>query len=116
MVRIVGSRQARSLVRGLQPGSKVLDVGCGRGVLLSSLADHRMEAHGFEISNTAIEGADPRATIRVAHDLTEANYPDAYFDEVILWHVLEHLPDPKKNTFGNSSHLKTGWPTGSCGS
>jgi SAM-dependent methyltransferase len=96
LVRLVGTRQARALTRGLPSGSRVLDVGCGRGVLLGALADRGFEAHGFEISGTAAAGADPRAKIRVAANLREASYRTRYFDAVVLWHVLEHLPDPRE--------------------
>jgi SAM-dependent methyltransferase len=94
-VRLVGARHVRALSRGLPQKARVLDVGCGRGVLLSSLADRGFEAHGFEVSPAAAAGADPRALIRIGSCLEEAGYPNAYFDEVILWHVLEHLRDPK---------------------
>jgi len=95
LVRLVGARHVRMLSRGLVPGARVLDVGCGRGVLLSSLADHGFEIHGFEISAAAAAGADPRAAVRIGNDLEEAAYPAAWFDEVIVWHVLEHVPDPR---------------------
>jgi len=96
LVRLVGARQARAITRGLSRGSRVLDVGCGRGVLLGTLADRGYETHGFEISSTAAAGADPRAQIRIAPRLSEAGYRDRFFDAVILWHVLEHLPDPRE--------------------
>jgi SAM-dependent methyltransferase len=93
-VRLVGNRHARFLSRGLRKGARVLDVGCGRGVLLEGLADHGFEVHGMENSQAAARGADPRARIRIAPDLASAGYPSAHFDEVIVWHVLEHLADP----------------------
>jgi len=95
LVRVVGARHVRMLSRGLARGAHVLDVGCGRGILLSSLADRGFDVHGFEISAAAAAGADPRATIRIGSELREARYPEAFFDEVIIWHVLEHLSDPK---------------------
>jgi SAM-dependent methyltransferase len=95
LVRVVGARHVRMLSRGLARGSRVLDVGCGRGVLLSSLADRGFEVHGFEISQAAATGADPRATIRIGSELKDVRYEAGFFDEVIIWHVLEHLSDPK---------------------
>ena len=94
-VRVVGERHIGFLSRGLAPGARVLDVGCGRGVILGALADRGFEVHGVEISPEAARGADPRAEIRIASKLSEAGYPDATFDEVIVWHVLEHLSDPR---------------------
>lgn len=95
-VRVVAARQARFLAQGLHPGASVLDVGCGRGVLLSALADRQLDVHGFEISAAAIQGADPRARIVVADDILQAGFPAGCFDEVIFWHVLEHLANPRE--------------------
>jgi 2-polyprenyl-3-methyl-5-hydroxy-6-metoxy-1,4-benzoquinol methylase len=94
VVRWVGTRHIAFLSRGLAPGARVLDVGCGRGVILGALADRGLEVHGVERSAEAARGADPRAEIRIAPTLRDAGYPDAYFDQVIIWHVLEHLEDP----------------------
>jgi SAM-dependent methyltransferase len=94
-VRAVGARHVRFLSAGLPPGARVLDVGCGRGVLMGALADRGFEVHGFEISAAAADGTDPRAEVRVAPDLVAAGYPAGLFDQVIVWHVLEHLRDPR---------------------
>jgi SAM-dependent methyltransferase len=96
LVRLVGARHVRALSRGLNPGARVLDVGCGRGVLLSALARRGFEAHGFEMSPSAATGVDPRAIVRFGKSLPDAGYPREYFDQVIVWHVLEHLPDPRR--------------------
>jgi 2-polyprenyl-3-methyl-5-hydroxy-6-metoxy-1,4-benzoquinol methylase len=95
LVRMVGARHIAFLSRGLAPGARVLDVGCGRGVILGALADRGLEVHGVEVSAAAARGADPRAHIRIVSHLTDARYPDAHFDEVVVWHVLEHLTDPR---------------------
>jgi len=95
LVRIVGERHISFLSRGLAPGARVLDVGCGRGVVLGPLADRGFEVHGVEISAEATRGADPRAEIRIAPRLADAGYDAEFFDTVIIWHVLEHLRDPR---------------------
>ena len=95
LVRWVGERHIAFLMRNLRSGARVLDLGCGRGVILGALADHGFEVHGVEISKEAARGADPRAEIRIAARLAEAGYPAEFFDEVVIWHVLEHLHDPK---------------------
>ncbi|MCA9025830.1 MAG: class I SAM-dependent methyltransferase [Planctomycetaceae bacterium] len=96
VVRFVGTLHVQSLSRKLKPGSRILDVGCGRGVLLSSLADRGHEVHGMDVSETAVAGADPRADIRVAPCITKVGYPSDHFDQVILWHVVEHLTNPRE--------------------
>jgi len=95
LVRLVGSRHIRFLCAGLPPGARVLDIGCGRGVLLKELADRGLEVHGVEHSEGATFGADPRAQVRIAAELADAGYDAEYFDEVIIWHVLEHVRQPR---------------------
>jgi SAM-dependent methyltransferase len=95
LVRWVGDRHVSFLASGLPRGGRVLDVGCGRGVILGALADRGFDAHGFEVTEVAARGADPRAKIAVAPRLEDAAYPDAHFDGAIVWHVLEHVRDPR---------------------
>ena len=95
LVRVVGERHISFLTRLLAPGARVLDLGCGRGVILGPLADRGFEVHGVEISAEAARGADPRAEIRIASPLRDAGYEAEFFDEVVIWHVLEHVDDPR---------------------
>ncbi len=62
----------RSWRAACRAGGRVLDVGCGRGVILGALADRGLEAHGFEISEAATRGVDPRAKVCVAPRLEAA--------------------------------------------
>ncbi|MEZ4217165.1 MAG: methyltransferase domain-containing protein [Myxococcota bacterium] len=95
LVRAVAARHVRFLCEGLPAGARVLDVGCGRGVILGPLADRGYEAHGVEISADATRGVDPRAHVRIAPRLADAGYAAGTFDQIVIWHVLEHLRDPR---------------------
>jgi SAM-dependent methyltransferase len=94
LVRAVGERHISFLSRELPAGARILDVGCGRGVTLGALAEQGFKVHGLEISAEAASGADPRVEIRIAENLKDAEYRTASFDQVIIWHVLEHMNDP----------------------
>lgn len=108
IVGVVAGRQARYVARGLPPGARILDVGCGRGVLLGALLKRGCEAHGVELSRDAALGADPAIAIRIVPKLRDAGFSDGYFDRVILWHVLEHLPDPRETLLEIRRILKPG--------
>lgn len=95
VVRWIGARHVSFLTGGLPARASVLDVGCGRGVVLGALADRGFEVHGVELSEEAARGADPRAEVRIAPRLVDAGYAAGTFDEVLIWHVLEHVADPR---------------------
>lgn len=80
---------------GREPG-KVLDIGCGRGLLLNKLKERGWDPQGTELSEEAAAYARDRLNLPVITEtLEDARFPDNEFDLVILWHVLEHVPDPR---------------------
>ena len=85
---------ARMLSRaGLRPGARVLDVGAGTGRLVEALGRSGYAARGIEPSarSSAIAAAAGRAVSREGID----SHRDEGLDAVILWHVLEHLDEPR---------------------
>jgi SAM-dependent methyltransferase len=108
LVRLVGARHARFLMRLSPAGARVLDVGCGRGFALRALADAGLETHGFERSADAVRGIDSRVQVRIADDLSAAGYPADWFDTVIIWHVLEHVAHPREMLLEAARILKPG--------
>lgn len=83
-------RLTRSLF--LKPGGRVLDIGCGSGLYLAYLARKGMEPFGCDF------GPPPEvAGIRFFQGtLEKASYPSDFFDGIVAWHFLEHVPDPRK--------------------
>lgn len=94
-VRAGAEGEARRIA-GLLPasGRRVLDVGCGRGVVLAALARLGVEAWGVERSAEAARGLDRAVRLVVAPDLSAAKLEAGSFGAVSFRHVLEHLDDP----------------------
>jgi len=91
----MAKRRARWIDKRIRPRSRVLEIGCGRGVLLEALSHLGHECHGTERSDLAATRAQRIVGIKVYTDpLEQCGLRENYFDVVILWHVLEHLENP----------------------
>jgi len=76
-------------------GRRILDIGCGVGFFLYAAERKGWEAYGLEISKPQVEYAREKLGLNVmATTLEEANFPEAYFDVVTLWSVIEHVSAP----------------------
>ena len=83
----------------VQPGARVLDVGCGDGALLAWLGKNKqIDGRGIELSMAGVSAA-------VAHGLSVVQgdadtdlsfYPDDAFDYVILSQTLQATRDPHR--------------------
>ncbi len=80
------------------PPRTVIEVGCGDGVLLQTLAERGVGEihHGFEISDRAVEIARGRPDLASVERFDGLSLPvaDGAFDLGVLSHVLEHVRDP----------------------
>ena len=82
----------------IAPGSRVLDVGCGDGVLLDLLVHERqVDGRGIELSQEGVNGCVSRGLAVVQGDAQTdlTNYPDDAFDYVILSQTLPAIFDVK---------------------
>jgi methionine biosynthesis protein MetW len=82
----------------VEPGSRVLDVGCGDGTLLRMLQDKRgVDARGIEISREGVNACVARglSVIQGDADTDLVEYPDDAFDYVILSQTLQATRRPK---------------------
>ena len=96
-------------IEGRQRPGKVLDIGCGRGLLLSKLRERGWEPQGTELSEEAAVYARERLGLPVSTcALQDCGFADGEFDLVILWHVLEHLHAPRAILQEVSRILKPG--------
>lgn len=78
---------------GLQPGAKVLDVGCGKGYLLFELAQLGMDVQGFDVSKHGLADAKEEIRDKVFLHRAQDAYPftDGEFDLVITLNTLHNL-------------------------
>jgi methionine biosynthesis protein MetW len=81
----------------VEPGARVLDLGCGEGELLEWLAANKgVDARGVEISGPKVQRAIARGVSVFQSDLEEAlaDYPDGIFDYIILSQTLQETRQP----------------------
>lgn len=82
-------------IYGLRAGSKILDVGCGKGFLLYEiqLLEPGIEIHGFDISQYGLENTHPdlKAKLFIHRAQEEFPFQDDYFDLVISLGTLHNL-------------------------
>lgn len=87
--RLAGEANRFKFAPFIQPGSRIVDFGCGDGSLLLALGG----GTGIEINEHAISVA--RASgLTVEHSLRDL--PDVSADVIVSNHALEHVEDPLK--------------------
>jgi 2-polyprenyl-3-methyl-5-hydroxy-6-metoxy-1,4-benzoquinol methylase len=81
---------------GNRPGLELLDVGCGSGTLLSLLKRQGFRVRGVDFSPEAAAIAKSENGVEVeVGSLEDVQFPDASFDVVTLFHVMEHVTNPR---------------------
>jgi SAM-dependent methyltransferase len=71
---------------------KVLDVGCGRGLLLKAFDSMGFDCYGIE-RRDFVSFYEDNITV-INKDVKEVGFKTASMDVIVLWHVLEHLLNP----------------------
>jgi len=83
----------------IKPGSRVLDVGCASGTLLSYLVDtNNVDGRGIELSQSGVNEcvAKGLSVIQGDADKDLTDYPDRGFDYAILSQTLQATHRPKE--------------------
>lgn len=80
--------------QGLNIG-KMLDIGCGVGDFLHTAEEHGWTCTGVEPSEDAKAIAKTKTKANIINSEDMEKIPDATFDLITMWHVLEHVDDLK---------------------
>jgi len=83
----------------VEPGSRVLDVGCGDGTLLDFLVHNRqVVGRGMELSQKGVNASVSQglSVIQGNADTDLKDYPDRAFEYVILSQTLQATHDPRE--------------------
>ena len=75
---------------------RLLDVGCGLGFFVEVAQNEGWDAWGVELNKHAVDWANEHVTDRVLRGTIDTlDFPDASFDCVTMFDVIEHLDDPR---------------------
>ena len=87
------------IAQQVEPGSRVLDVGCGDGALMAALRDEKgVDARGMEIDPELVERCVARGLSVVQGDADRdlSDYPDNVFDYAVLSQTLQTAERPDR--------------------
>jgi SAM-dependent methyltransferase len=88
------ARRLLAQIGKLAPSGRLLDVGCGHGLLLDEARKLGYETEGLELSEHAAAYAREQLRLTV-HARTLADLPDRpRYNVIVLADVIEHLDDP----------------------
>jgi SAM-dependent methyltransferase len=89
------NRRLRQLLR-VRTGGSLMDVGAGIGQFLYLARPHFKEVAGIEISTSAIDIARTKYGLNLIRgEIQTIDFGVKQFDNITIFHVLEHVPNPK---------------------
>jgi len=99
MTRLVEKRTVDMEIIGdwVEPGTRVLDLGCGAGALLDYLVQTKqVAAVGVDLDFQKIAACVRRGLAAYQGDMTDflRAFPEKHFDRVICSHTVHELADP----------------------
>ncbi len=85
----------RLIKKIIKKESIILDIGCGRGLVLAKLKNIGCEVWGTELSEVSSKFARETLKLTILNkNLEDCAFNNDYFDVIIMFHSLEHLISP----------------------
>lgn len=91
-ITLSGKKSLIEKETGIAAGT-LLDVGCGTGAFLNRMNKGGWKITGVEPDARARQTASDLYGLNISAPDNLSNLPDAHFDAITLWHVLEHVHD-----------------------
>jgi len=85
-------------VKDVRKGEKILDIGCGNGVLYDALSKKSIDYTGVDVSSKLLKLAKARMPAKaklMKGDILDLPFKDGLFDWVFAFAVLHHIPSEK---------------------
>lgn len=77
---------------GLEPGQRILDIGCAKGFLVKDLLEVGLDAYGLDVSRYALTHCEPEVVGRLHLGSAVAlPFPDKSFDAVLSINTIHNL-------------------------
>ncbi len=96
----------------MRPGCRILDAGCGTGVIARILVDNGFQVTGIDLSQKMVDIAKDRTPEAqfIVGDMTALDFDDASFDGIVSTYALFHVPRTKHMSLFRDFHriLKKG--------
>ena len=114
-LHVINPLRAKFIMEQLPPNPKILDVGCGGGILSEALAKAGARVTGLDLSEASVEVAKRPAqsqTLQIDYRYESvqdvADKEAGTFDAIACMEMLEHVPEPGKVVAACAKALKPG--------
>jgi len=83
-------------IERFQGKGRVLDIGCSYGYFLKIAQKYGWDGQGVEINDSASRYCREKLGLNVfSGDISDAHYTNQSFDVITMFHILEHILDPR---------------------
>ena len=108
--KAAGVEQAKLDLLGVEPGGRLVEIGPGAGAFAFAARRAGFEVTGVEMDPAAVEQLRSLAGVEAVRSHTPHAALDALPPSrvIVMWHVLEHLPDPWRTVESAARNLEPG--------